>query len=549
MARCVEAKPKLTWRTRISYGVGHILNDLCASMWFTYLLVYLHKVVEFSNVAAGTLLLIGQVADALATPFVGVESDKTGDCKYGRRKVWHLVGVLCVACSFPFVFNLCIHCENASTWALFMYYVPFIVIFQFGWASTQISHLSLIPELTDSENEKVTLNAIRYAGTVSSNIFVFLVTWVLITTEGKGSAKLAPSDSTAFMYVVFIVVGTGLLFMLIFHVGLKEPPRACTYALACEGSKRSAGNWIHWFKEIQFYQVALLYMCTRLIVNITQVYIPMYTLETLSLSKDTIAKIPLVIYVSGFLSTFLTKPLNKCYGRKGTFFLGLLMIGGVSLWMWFIDKNNYTATYGAAALLGVGGSTLLVTALTMLADLIGENVETGAFVYGAMSFTDKLSNGIAVQLIQIFHPCNKLGEHGGLHSSWSGNATASLEGDGHVHPHMACCPACHLFYREVMVFVAGGATILAFFVLLTMVKTNIGEFEDSGVSDPNVQDKLLGQTTSVSASRSIGSTTTPCLMYEPKTPPKYGAMNSESPCSIQEDFTNSYRKPEKRCER
>ena len=36
--------------------------------------------------------------------------------------------------------------------------------------------------------------------------------------------------------------------------------------------------------------------------------------------------------------------------------------------------------------------------------------ETGAFVYGAMSFTDKLSNGIAVQLIQIFHPCNKIGQ-------------------------------------------------------------------------------------------------------------------------------------------
>ena len=36
--------------------------------------------------------------------------------------------------------------------------------------------------------------------------------------------------------------------------------------------------------------------------------------------------------------------------------------------------------------------------------------ETGAFVYGAMSFTDKLSNGIAVQLIQIFHPCNSSGK-------------------------------------------------------------------------------------------------------------------------------------------
>ena len=45
--------------------------------------------------------------------------------------------------------------------------------------------------------------------------------------------------------------------MLIFHIGLKEPPRSCTFSgqAAVKGSKRRADNWIHWFKEIQFYQV------------------------------------------------------------------------------------------------------------------------------------------------------------------------------------------------------------------------------------------------------------------------------------------------------
>ncbi|CAH3194993.1 unnamed protein product [Porites evermanni] len=307
--------------------------------------------------------------------------------------------------------------------------------------------------------------------------------------------------------------------MLIFHIGLKEPPRSCIFSgqVAVKGSKRRADNWIHWFKEKQFYQVAALYMCTRLIVNITQVYIPMYTLETLSLNKDTIAKIPLVVYVSGFLSTFLTKPLNKCYGRKGTFFLGLLLIAGTSLWMWFIQKGHLLQTYGVSVLLGVGGSTLLVTALTMLADLIGENVETGAFVYGAMSFTDKLSNGIAVQLIQIFHPCNSLGE--------------------------ACCPKCDLYYREVMVVVTGGATIISLLVLLTMLKTKIGEFKDGAVVDVTVQDALLSKTASVSTScsKTTGSSKSPCLMYEPTTPPKYGSLNGTCqniPCSIQEDYSS-----------
>ena len=54
--------------------------------------------------------------------------------------------------------------------------------------------------------------------------------------------------------------------------------------------------------------------------------------------------------------------------------IDLLLLFIHSVWMWFIGRKDYTATYGASALLGVGGSTLLVTALTMLADLIGENV-------------------------------------------------------------------------------------------------------------------------------------------------------------------------------
>jgi Na+/melibiose symporter-like transporter len=64
--------------------------------------------------------------------------------------------------------------------ALFYYYAPFVVIFQFGWASTQISHLSLIPQLTSDKNERVALNAIRYAFTVMSNLFVYGITYLLL---------------------------------------------------------------------------------------------------------------------------------------------------------------------------------------------------------------------------------------------------------------------------------------------------------------------------------------------------------------------------------
>jgi Na+/melibiose symporter-like transporter len=69
------------------------------------------------------------------------------------------------------MFNLCPTCEDAPEWARFYYYAPFVVIFQFGWASTQISHLSLIPQLTVIENERVSLNAIRYDDDIITFIY------------------------------------------------------------------------------------------------------------------------------------------------------------------------------------------------------------------------------------------------------------------------------------------------------------------------------------------------------------------------------------------
>lgn len=74
-----------------------------------------------------------------------------------------LAGTVSVVISFPFIFNQCMGCsEYTPQWASLIYFIPFIIIFQFGWAATQISHLSLIPELVKSESAKVELTAYRY---------------------------------------------------------------------------------------------------------------------------------------------------------------------------------------------------------------------------------------------------------------------------------------------------------------------------------------------------------------------------------------------------
>ena len=50
------------------------------------------------------------------------------------------------------------------------------------------------------------------------------------------------------------------------------------------------------------------------------------------------------------------------------------MVVGYSVWSWFLSGSTLWQVFGVAILLGAGSSTVLVTSLTMTADLIGENV-------------------------------------------------------------------------------------------------------------------------------------------------------------------------------
>ncbi|XP_071543924.1 major facilitator superfamily domain-containing protein 12-like isoform X6 [Panulirus ornatus] len=394
----------LSVHTRFGYGVGHVLNDLCSAMWFTYLLIYFHHVLLFNNSLSGVVLLIGQVADALATPFVGQEADRTDDLpfctRYGRRKTWHLLGTACVICAFPFIFLGCLGCNYSHDWAQVIYYAPFVVIFQFGWAATQISHLALIPSITQDPHDRTELNAVRYGFTVMSNITVYIVTWLVLGLDTTSSSSgVGPEDGAKF----------------------------------------------------RFYQVAVLYMGTRLFCNLTQAYVPIYLQDSLHMPEESVAYIPLVMYIAGFLMTTVMRSLNKFIGRKASFILGSIIGGSACIAVWFGTGNLYKKyiLYVVASLLGAGGSIMLITSLSITADLIGPNVESGAFVYGAMSFTDKLSNGVAIMLIQNLNPC-----------------TAPLRN---------CCPMCSSYYRDVLFYCCGGASLLSLLAILTLLPIKIGD--------------------------------------------------------------------------
>ena len=99
-------------------------------------------------------------------------------------------------------------------------------------------------------------------------------------------------------------------------------------------------------------------MATRLSVNVTQVYVPLYLQDSLKLPCGTVATIPLTMYLSGFTVAIIVKTLNKYLGRQLTYTLGASasVLGSffiISLdWQSSLFLREY-GIYGVAALLGM----------------------------------------------------------------------------------------------------------------------------------------------------------------------------------------------------
>ena len=85
---------------------------------------------------------------------------------------------------------------------------------------------------------------------------------------------------------------------------------------------------------------------------------------------------PLAVFVSGFLMSIAMKVINRVLGRKGSYVLGLALVVSSCIWFWclqYLEQRLTVMVFGPAVLLGAGGSTILVTSLSMTADLIGDH--------------------------------------------------------------------------------------------------------------------------------------------------------------------------------
>ncbi|KAK4285585.1 hypothetical protein QN277_002265 [Acacia crassicarpa] len=375
------------------YGMGHMLNDITAACWFTYLLLFLTDI-GFSPRDAAIVMLSGQVADGIFTVFAGELMDR-----FGHFKIWHGAGSLLVAVSFSSVFGGCLPCKIfGSSSSLFqtVSYSVFAAIFNVGWAATQVSHMSMISCITLNSSSRVALASCRNAFNMVANLSLYVIAFVVFNVDIVRSYVDVENE---YRWIAYLSIVIGCCFVGIFHMATKEP----RLKVGVQGKVNARISWVYWFKRVLYYQVALVYTLTRLIVNVSQAYLAFFVINDLQMGQSAKASVPAIIYIFSFIVSILlqeiawTGPRLKAYFSAG----GILWtLCGVMVLL--LPRHMSYVMYIASVFIGIANALIMVTGVSMQNFLIGEDLNGCAFVCGSLSFLDKMSCGIALYILQSF---------------------------------------------------------------------------------------------------------------------------------------------------
>ncbi|GMP42041.1 hypothetical protein CsSME_00011916 [Camellia sinensis var. sinensis] len=134
-----------------------------------------------------------------------------------------------------------------------------------------------------------------------------------------------------------------------------------------------------------------------------QSFLAFYVINDLQMAQSSKALVPAIIFICSFIVSVLLQGFTWTGQRLKLFF----SIGGI-LWMFcgagilLLPRSMNAIMYLLSVVIGIGNALMLVTAISMQGVLVGEDLNGCAFVYGSLSFMDKISCGVALYILESY---------------------------------------------------------------------------------------------------------------------------------------------------
>lgn len=405
------------------YMFGHVLNDMTASLWFTYVLVFMEKQAEMSETNAAIVFLCGQFVDAIFNPISGIVIDAL---PFESSRVYYVLFGSCgVALTFSLIFVVPNFIEDASTTIKVLWYCSWASLFNIFWSFVQVSHFSLVDEITTTTKSKLRLNKFGQVGSACAAILSFSTARLVF--------QLDMSSKRQFTVLSFCVIAIGLVCVFVFAslvLGNKnkclmcrlnddEDGEAAEYnefqakKKKLQNDSKQSKSWYEFFCILEFYEAISLYTKARMVMIVVMTFLAPYLVacsnhdEGIKTAANAMILYHTFYCIIVLFEFFFCMESFRIHSRVLLLMsYGALCIASATLTtsIWAMDPmfhdggDGIHAIYIPISLCGIAAYYLVATSRTLVNELSCKYNST--FVIGAAGFAEKAIIGILVFLIQ-----------------------------------------------------------------------------------------------------------------------------------------------------
>lgn len=385
----VPTSARLPLRTKLAFGSGDIGPAVATAIMSFFLLYFFTDVARLSPAVAGSILLVTKIWDAVNDPLIGLLSDRLRT-RWGRRRPWLLFG----AVPFGVAFFLLFQTPELGETAKVAYYLIVSLAMDTAFTMVNVPYTALTPELSRDYDERTSLNAYRFAFSITSGLIAAVLHPILV------SAIAASTDVRTGYAVAALIwaVVCALPFFIAFagtreqHTPEEEAPMPFWSGLRYVFANRA------------FRYVAGIYLLSWLVVQTVSTLIVYYMTYWMR-RPEAISLVLLAVQGSALIWLFVWSAISRRLGKKGVYLVGMTTWVAVSLALFVVQPDwSLGAVMALAALAGVGVSVAYLVPWAMLPDVIElDELQTGrrregAF-YGFFVLLQKL--GLAVGLFLV----------------------------------------------------------------------------------------------------------------------------------------------------
>jgi glycoside/pentoside/hexuronide:cation symporter, GPH family len=395
MINQADAVPsRLPLSTRLAFGAGDLSPGIAAIIIGFFQALFLTTVAGLSPGAAGLILLLSRVWDAITDPWMGIISDRTRS-RFGRRRFWILVG----AVPFGLVYFLLWWVPPLGETTRFFYYLVVILAFNTAFTVVNVPYTSLTAELTGDYDERTTLNSFRFAFSIGGSLVAGVLHGILITRFCADATRCLPEESRLGYLLSAAIFGLFMILPFFWCVaGTREryTPRTGTTSLPIREQLRIAAS------NQPFLFVIGIYLCSWMALQITQNVIGFYLTFYLQ-RADMFPIVLLAVQGSAMIFLFVWSAASRKIGKQAVYYSGMCFWIAVMAGLFFLGPDQITLAIVLGALAGVGIATAYLVPWSMLPDVIDlDELNTGerreGIFYGMMTFAQKTGVGMGIAL-------------------------------------------------------------------------------------------------------------------------------------------------------